>query len=125
MFDSFFVIAEDDQIDGNGVVSQMPNGTLHSHKSAHAQHRLSAAMAAAHQAHTGPRPPGTVAGLKLDLPLDDEDYLVPSPQSPFTTATQSSAPPIVNVNTLANMNNNTHNAYMDLLSDTTKGSTTM
>ena len=31
----------------------------------------------------GPRPPVTVAGLKLDLPLDDEDYLMPSPQSPM------------------------------------------
>jgi hypothetical protein len=52
-------------------VSHLPNGTIHSQKS----HRPSTSMA--------PRPPATTNGLSLDLPVDDEDYLMPSPQSPF------------------------------------------
>jgi hypothetical protein len=86
-------ISEDDQCDG---VSHMPNGTIHSQKS----HRTST---------MGPRPPGTVNGLSLDLPVDDEDYLMPSPQSPFH---------------VANNNNHVTNTYMDLLSDP-KGSSNM
>ena len=60
----------------------------------------------------GPRPPVTVAGLRLDLPLDDEDYLMPSPQSPMQ------------------FNNNPApggghgNPYMDLISETTPKPTT-
>ena len=51
-----------------------------------------------------PRPPGTTNGLNLDLPVDDEDYLMPSPQSPFTGQP-------------GNNNNHVTNTYMDLLSD--------
>jgi len=54
----------------------------------------------------GPRPPGTVNGLSLDLPVDDEDYLMPSPQSPMHMTSHSS-----------NNNNHVTNGYMDLLSD--------
>ena len=61
----------------------------------------------------GPRPPGTVNGLSLDLPVDDEDYLMPSPQSPFHVMSPH-----------ANNNNHVTNTYMDLLSDP-KGSSNM
>ena len=80
------IFSDDDQIDGG--VTHLPMGTIHSHKS----HRTST---------MGPRPPGTTNGLSLDLPVDDEDYLMPSPQSPFT----------------GNNNNHVTNTYMDLLSD--------
>jgi hypothetical protein len=58
--DDFF--SDDDQVDGG--VSHLPNGTIHSQKSQR-------------PSTMGPRPPGTTNGLSLDLPVDDEDYLVP------------------------------------------------
>jgi hypothetical protein len=48
----------------DGGVSHLPNGTIHSQKSQR-------------PSTMGPRPPGTTNGLSLDLPVDDEDYLVP------------------------------------------------
>ena len=93
MFRQFHFVptVDDDQIDG-GDVSHLPNGgTIHSQKS-----QRTSCMA--------PRPPGTTNGLNLDLPVDDEDYLMPSPQSPFTGQP-------------GNNNNHVTNTYMDLLSD--------
>ena len=80
------------------MVNHMPNGTIHSQKSHHRNSNM------------GPRPPGTVNGLSLDLPVDDEDYLMPSPQSPFQVTSHN--------------NNHVSNAYMDLISDP-KGSSNM
>ncbi len=67
-----------------------------------------------------------VAGLRLDLPVDDEDYLVPSPQSPPNLLQPGSGQP----NPLGNNNNigsGSTAPYMDLLSadpvtSTAKGS---
>ena len=96
-FNLFLVsFPEDDQCDG--MVNHMPNGTIHSQKSHHRNSNM------------GPRPPGTVNGLSLDLPVDDEDYLMPSPQSPFQVTSHN--------------NNHVSNAYMDLISDP-KGSSNM
>merc|ERR1719211_117549 len=66
-----------------------------------------------------PRPPVTVAGLKLDLPLDDEDYLMPSPQSPmFQQSTRGSSTTRTNGNTgTGSRISPPANTYMDLISD--------
>lgn len=50
-----------------------------------------------------------MAGLRLDLPVDDEDYLVPSPQSPVNKVNTPNS-------LVSNGNNNVVNPYMDLLS---------
>merc|ERR1719211_313134 len=65
-----------------------------------------------------PRPPVTVAGLKLDLPLDDEDYLMPSPQSPMFQQSNGSTSNRTNgVATTSSRTSPPANAYMDLISD--------
>ncbi|QQP57186.1 Receptor protein-tyrosine kinase, partial [Caligus rogercresseyi] len=59
-----------------------------------------------------------VNGLRLNLPVDDEEYLVPSPHSPHsanapTSHQQSNTTPSNNNNLI----NNKNNPYMDLISD--------
>ncbi|XP_040565230.1 epidermal growth factor receptor isoform X1 [Lepeophtheirus salmonis] len=54
-----------------------------------------------------------VNGLRLNLPMDDEEYLVPSPHSPHSAAAAAQQS---NTTPNNNINNNT-NAYMDLISD--------
>ena len=66
----------------------MPSGghaaaTMHSHKSLAARAGSSKHVNAAGTAGTAARRNQVnIKGLRVDLPLDDEDYLVPSPQSP-------------------------------------------
>ena len=67
----------------------MPSGghaaaTMHSHKSLAARAGSSKHLNAAGAAGTAAarRNQVNIKGLRVDLPLDDEDYLVPSPQSP-------------------------------------------
>eukprot|EP00094_Tigriopus_californicus_P003834 TCALIF_03690-PA protein Name:"Similar to Egfr Epidermal growth factor receptor (Drosophila melanogaster)" AED:0.16 eAED:0.16 QI:552/0.71/0.75/1/0.71/0.75/8/642/992 len=91
-----------DQEDDNA--SSMPNGypsanTLHSQKSLSHQGMNTASR----------RGMAAAAGLRLELPVDEEDYLVPSPQSPAANSAQGPN------NHTPTLNNNV-NAYMDLLS---------
>ncbi|XP_059088184.1 epidermal growth factor receptor-like isoform X2 [Tigriopus californicus] len=84
--------------------SSMPNGypsanTLHSQKSLSHQGMNTASR----------RGMAAAAGLRLELPVDEEDYLVPSPQSPAANSAQGPN------NHTPTLNNNV-NAYMDLLS---------
>ena len=102
-------IVSDDMV--SSMPSGLPSGTL-SQKSYLAppppgRGRTGTAKSSSTSSSTRSRPV-TVAGLRLDLPVDDEDYLVPSPQSPF-----QSAPPVA---TPSGNNNNNNNAYMDLIS---------
>ena len=70
----------------------MPSGghaaaTMHSHKSlaarAGSSKHVNAAGGGGGTAGTAARRNQVnIKGLRVDLPLDDEDYLVPSPQSP-------------------------------------------
>jgi hypothetical protein len=139
----FSFLSEDDQ------VSSMPNGHhLGPHATLHSQHSLAhqSRMVGGHVGSTAGIGAGTngsgrkrvnVAGLRLELPLDDEDYLVPSPQSPFQPQQQQQQqqqhqlqqqqhhlPPV-------NTPTNNNNPYMDLINDpggplgsATKGSDT-
>ena len=78
--------------DENQLVSSMPSGghaaaTMHSHKSlaarAGSSKHVNAAGGGGGTAGTAARRNQVnIKGLRVDLPLDDEDYLVPSPQSP-------------------------------------------
>jgi len=87
----------EDDADG---VSGHPNGTLH--------HQRNPNHTTTHPRHNKTRPPNVA------LPVDSEDYLVPSPQSPPPTALSNhSNPAQVTPNTL----NNNKNPYMDLISD--------
>ena len=77
----------------------------------------------------GRRPPLTVAGLRFNLPVDDDDYLMPSPQSPLhgmaAPGSGGGGPrhhQHGHINTTPT-NNNMNSAYMDLISDpSNKGS---
>ena len=67
----------------------MPSGghtaaTMHSHKSLAGRAGSSKHVNAAGggTATAARRNQVNIKGLRVDLPLDDEDYLVPSPQSP-------------------------------------------
>ena len=114
-------LLEDDMCD-NGI-SSMPDGSTIQSDNLAQGHRLH--MAAGSSIISGlnsgvhPRPPVTVAGLKLDLPLDDEDYLMPSPQSPmFQQSTRGSSTTRTNGNTgTGSRISPPANAYMDLISD--------
>ena len=72
------------------------------------------------------RRPVTVAGLRFNLPVDDDDYLMPSPQSPLHGMAQppgsgGGGPRMGGITTPTN--NNVNSAYMDLISDpSNKGS---
>ena len=94
----FIFVLTEDEMDGGGTMS-MPTTTT--------TMTAGGGLNTMSSVSKGPRPPVTVAGLRLDLPLDDEDYLMPSPQSPMQ------------------FNNNPApggghgNPYMDLISETT------
>ena len=69
----------------------MPSGghaaaTMHSHKSlaarAGSSKHVNAAGGGGTAGTAARRNQVNIKGLRVDLPLDDEDYLVPSPQSP-------------------------------------------
>ena len=102
--------------DENQLVSSMPSGghatTLHSHKSLADRSRAAAAGSSKHINAAGMatavarRNQVNIKGLRVDLPLDDEDYLVPSPQSPQQQLPTANTP-----------TNNNCNAYMDLIAD--------
>ena len=125
-------LLEDDMCE-NGI-SSMPDGNAFFNDHPSQGHRLHIAtgqpvggsiISGLNSGTTGrtnhPRPPVTVAGLKLDLPLDDEDYLMPSPQSPMfqqATIVSSSNPTNVMVTTDSKISPPA-NAYMDLISDLT------
>ena len=120
-------LLEDDVLD-NGMASLQDGNTFHNENSSQG-HRLHTAhgQALGGSVLSGfqisgnpnhPRPPVTVAGLKLDLPLDDEDYLMPSPQSPmFQQSTGGSSTNRTTGNVTTGSRTSPPNAYMDLISD--------
>ena len=120
-------LLEDDVCD-NGI-SSMPDGSTYHNDNNSQGHRLHMAPGQTIGGSTisglysgnpnHPRPPVTVAGLKLDLPLDDEDYLIPSPQSPmFQQSNGGSTSNRTNgIATTGSRRSPPANAYMDLISD--------
>ena len=122
-------LLEDDTCD-NGM-SSMPDGNACQNTNAPQGHRfhmphsqtmggstVSGLYSGMNSNPNHPRPPVTVAGLKLDLPLDDEDYLMPSPQSPMFQQSNGSTSNRTNgVATTGSRTSPPANAYMDLISD--------
>jgi len=88
----------------------MPSGghaaTLHSHKSLADRSRMGSSKQINTMRDNPRRNQVNIKGLRVDLPLDDEDYLVPSPQSPQQQLPAANTP-----------TNNNCNAYMDLIAD--------
>ena len=114
-------LLEDDMCD-NGI-SSMPDGSTIQSENIAQGHRLHMApgssVISGLNSNIHPRPPVTVAGLKLDLPLDDEDYLMPSPQSPmFQQSVRGSSTTRTNGHTGTGARISPPvNTYMDLISD--------
>ena len=88
----YFFITVDDHIDG-GMSSMPPTSTLGTgHNTMMSTRSVST---------TYPRPPQTLTGVRFDMPVDDEQYLIPSSSSPHSKNTPT--------------NNNINNPYMELV----------
>ena len=102
------------------MVSSMPSGghaaTMHSHKSHGSRNTVGSSKQQINAAGPMRRNQVNIKGLRVDLPLDDEDYLVPSPQSPQQQQQQQQQQHHPGTPT-----NNNCNAYMDLIADPALG----